>query len=314
MKTIFMGTPDFAVPSLQKLIDSSEVTVEAVFTQPDKRQGRGKKLKETPIKSLAKKYDIDVYQPLNLKDEQYVDIIKKIEPDIIIVVAYGQILNKEILDIPKNGVFNVHASLLPEYRGAAPINWAIIDGKNKTGVTIMKVDIGLDTGDMLIKEEIKINEDTNFIELHDSLADLGASALIKAIEIIKNGKPKFIKQDNTKASYARKIEKKDGEIDWNKSKDNIIRFINGMYGWPVAFTEYKSIKMKIYNAIISKLSLEYDKYENGEIVKVNKDGIYIKVKDGLVIVKEIQVPGKKRILVKDYIIGNQIEKGVILGK
>lgn len=269
MKIIFMGTPEFAVPSLEALIENFHV--EAVFTQPDRPKGRGKKLAMSPVKEVAVKHEIKVYQPENLKkDKEVIDKLRSMKPDFIIVVAYGQILSKEILDIPKYGCINLHASLLPKYRGAAPINWAIIEGEKITGNTTMLMDEGLDTGDMLLKSEIEIIDNMTAAELHDLLMNDGGKLLIETINGIVEDKIKRVKQDDNKSCYASMLNKEIGKIDWNKSSEEINNLIRGLNSWPLAFTYYNGDIMKIHEAISLK---EDSDHEVGYILDVSKEGI-----------------------------------------
>lgn len=222
-----MGTPDFAVPTLKRLIEEHEVV--GVFTQPDKPKGRGQKMQYTPVKELALQHNIPVYQPKSIrKEKEYIDILKKLSPDVGVVVAFGQILPKEVLDIPKYGCINVHASLLPKLRGAAPINWSIINGDNVTGITTMQMDVGLDTGDMLLKEEVEILDTDTAGTLHDKLMVVGAELLIKTLKAIEDGSIKPEKQDDSLSSYAPMLNKELGHIDWNKDAREVFNLIRGV--------------------------------------------------------------------------------------
>lgn len=310
MKIIFMGTPEFAVPSLEALIQQYEVC--AVFTQPDKPKGRGKKLAMSPIKEIALKYGIDVYQPLQLrKDTKLIETMKSLKPDFIVVVAYGQILTKEVLDIPKYKCINVHGSLLPKYRGAAPINWAIMNGESTTGNTTMVMDVGLDTGDILLKDEIPIEDNMSAGELHDILMDRGANLLIHTIEKIINNEIIPIKQGENTNMYASMLDKKMAIIDWSKPCRDVHNFIRGLNPWPLAYTYYKGEVMKIHKSIALEDS-SYD--EPGKIINVDKDCIIVSCGLGAIKIKKIQFPGKKAMEISEYIKGNKIEKGVVLDK
>ena len=244
-----MGTPQFAVPCLKTLIDSRHEVI-GVFTQPDRPSGRGQKINVTPIKEKALKYNISIFQPGTLKDIEVIKNIERLNPDIIAVVAYGQILPEEILQIPKYGCVNVHASLLPKYRGAGPINWVIINGEKKTGITTMYMDAGLDTGDILLKEEIKIGEDETAGELHDRLMNLGAKILDETIELIEAGKIQPIPQNHNEASYAPMLTKKLGKIDWSKSAEEIKNLIRGTTPWPTSYTTYDGKIMKVWRSSV----------------------------------------------------------------
>ncbi|MTI69936.1 MAG: methionyl-tRNA formyltransferase [Firmicutes bacterium] len=308
MNIVFMGTPDFAVPTLNSIYKKG-YNVSLVVTQPDRKKGRGKKLTPTPVKQKALDFGIEVFQPENINVEENIEKIKKYNPDVIVVVAYGQILRKDILDIPKKGCINVHASLLPSYRGAAPINWVVINGEDKTGVTTMYMEEGLDTGDMILKEEIAIKENDTAGVIHDKLMDLGANLLIKTLDIIDKGEVKRTPQDDVNSSYAPMMDKELGKIDWNKPKRSIKNLVRGTNPWPCAFTYYNGKKMKIHRVEIGSEM----KGTNGEIIKVNDEGIYVSVKDGSIIIKKIQFPGKRPMEVKDYLRGNEIETNIILG-
>lgn len=308
MKIVFMGTPDFAVPSLQALIDN--FGVEAVFTQPDKPKGRGKSLAMSPIKELALKYKIKVFQPHKLrKEEELIESLRAIKPDFIVVVAYGQILSKEILEIPKYACINLHASLLPKYRGAAPINWAIIKGEEKTGNTTMLMDVGLDTGDMLLKQEVNIHRDMTAGELHDILMNKGAELLVETINKMYEDKIVPEKQTETDTIYASMLNKEMAKINWNMSSKDIHNLIRGLNPWPVAYTNYNGVVMKIYK---SEPISEEHKYLPGTIIDVSQKGLKVSCKDGAILVKEIQFPGKKVLTVEQYTRGNVIERGTIL--
>jgi methionyl-tRNA formyltransferase len=308
MKIIFMGTPEFSVPSLQKLINEFEVS--AVFTQPDRPKGRGKNLAMSPVKELAVTYNIPVYQPLKLRNnEEMVEIIKNLEPDFIVVVAFGQILPKEILDIPRFGCINLHASLLPKFRGAAPINWCIIEGESKSGNTTMLMDVGLDTGDMLLTEEVELSDNIIAGELHDILMNNGSELLVKTINGIVNNAIEPVKQKNELSSYASMLDKEMARINWQCSNVDIHNLIRGLNPWPIAYTHYKDIVMKIYK---SRVLDELCNREAGSILEVSKEGIKVSTGGGVLLIEEIQFPGKKPLKVKDYIIGNKIDEGLIL--
>ncbi|WP_278548537.1 methionyl-tRNA formyltransferase [Paraclostridium bifermentans] len=309
MKIVFMGTPEFAVPCLQKIIDEGHEVL-AVVTQPDKPKGRGKKLAMPPVKELALKYDIPVYQPLKAREESFVDTLKEMNPELIVVVAFGQILPKSILDIPKYGCVNVHASLLPRYRGAAPLNWVIINGEEKTGVTTMYMDEGLDTGDMILKSEIPLDDEITAGELHDKMMIDGAKVLKETIDLIEKGEAPREKQSNENTCYSPIMNKSLGNIDWNKSAIDIHNLVRGINPWPSAYTTYEGQTMKIWKTkVIDKNS---DK-DPGTIISVDKEGINVSTSEGIVQIKEIQMAGKKRMEVPEYIKGNNINTDIILG-
>lgn len=308
MKIVFMGTPYFAVPTLKSLF-AKGYSIDLVITQIDKPKGRGKKLQYTPVKDAALNLGLEVYQPESINNKESIDKIKSINPDFIIVVAYGQILKKEILEIPKYGCYNVHASLLPKYRGAAPINWAIINGEKETGVTIMEMEEGLDTGDMIIWQSIPINLDDDAITIHDALSELGGNLIIQALEGIITEKSSNTPQDHSLSTYASMMNKNMGKINWNDNADNIINLIKGLKPWPSAYTHYNDEVVKIHKASVKDM-LEEGK--NGKIIKVDKKGIYVKCLDKIIVIEELQFPGKKKLTVEEYLRGNSIEKGIVL--
>ncbi|MCY6484003.1 methionyl-tRNA formyltransferase [Clostridium aestuarii] len=308
MNIVFMGTPEFSVPSLQAIID--EFGVKAVFTQPDKPKGRGKKVSMSPVKELALKYDIPVYQPIRLKKEQeIIEELKNMNPDFIIVVAYGQILPKTVIEIPKYACINLHASLLPKYRGAAPINWAIVEGEKKSGNTTMLMDEGLDTGDMLLKQEVEITENMTAGDLHDILMRDGSEILIQTIKRMVEGNITPVKQDSSQTCYASMLDKKMGEIEWKLSAEKLNNLIRGLSPWPVAYTHYNDKIMKIYKAKVLK---EQSDVKNGTIIDVSDEGIKVSCGEGTLLIEEIQFPGKKVLKVEQYIKGNTIDKGTVL--
>lgn len=310
MNIIFMGTPDFAVPCLEKLIENNH-NVMAVFSQPDKPVGRKQILTAPPVKACAEQHNIPVYQPDSLKNSDALDIIKNYNPDIIIVVAYGKILPSDILISAKYGCVNVHASLLPKYRGAAPIQWAVLNGDEETGVTIMQMDEGLDTGDMLLvkKTAIGINETSE--ELFDRLSVIGADALVECLDKLENGEITPVKQgDDSECSYAQKITKELCPIDWNKSAFEVHNQVRGLQSWPCATTKINGKNVKIHSTALS------DKVSNkaGEIVD-NKNVITVCCGDGKCIdILSIQPDGKKRMDVKSFLAGNRIEISAVIGE
>lgn len=304
MKIVFMGTPDFAVPSLEALIE--KYGVEAVFTQPDRPKGRGKKMAFSAVKEVAVKHNIKVFQPEKLKDDRVaIEYLKELKPDFIIVVAFGQILTKEVLDIPKYGCINLHASLLPMYRGAAPLNWVIINGEKKSGNTTMLMDVGLDTGDMLLKDEVEITENMTAGELHDILTVRGGNLLIETIEGLVNETIIPEKQEG-ETCYAKMLSKDTGKISWDKSAKEIHNLIRGLNPWPIAHTTYKDENMKIYE---SEVLNENSNKEPGTILSVNKNGMKVSCNEGSLLIKKIQFPGGKPLTVEQYINGKDIEVG-----
>ena len=308
MRIIYMGTPDFAVPALEELIKSKHEVI-AVITQPDKPKGRGKKVQYTPVKEVALENSIEVLQPIKVRESDFVDQLSRYKPDCIIVAAYGQILPKEILEMPTYGCINIHASLLPKLRGAAPIHWAIVDGEEETGITIMQMDEGLDTGDMISKVSTKIDK-KNVGQLHDELSLLGGDLLIKTLEEIEAGTAKKIKQDDSLSTYAKMLNKKTGIVNWTDDAMKIERLIRGLNPWPTAFTTYGEQTLKIWEAEVVN---EDSKVSPGTILEVSKEGMKVATGKGMLVIKRLQFPNKKAVTVDEYIRGNQIDNKVILG-
>lgn len=307
MNIVFMGTPDFAVPALKMLIEN--YGVKAVFTQPDRPKGRGKKLAFSDVKEVAVEHNIPVYQPEKLKNEpEMVQKLKDMKPDFIIVVAFGQILTKEVLDIPKYGCINLHGSLLPMYRGAAPIQWAVINGEKVSGNTTMLMDVGLDTGDMLMKDEVEITEDMTAGELYDILKERGADLLKNTIDKMVKGEITPEKQTG-ETFYAKMLDKNMALINWNDTAENIHNLIRGLNPWPICYTNYKDEKMKVFE---SKVLNEKHNKENGTILNVSKEGIKVACKDSVLLIKKVQFPNKKPLTVEQYINGHQIDENVVL--
>lgn len=308
MNVIFMGTPGFAVPTLEKLHESKHNLV-LVVTQPDKPSGRGKKLKKSEVKETAEKLGLNIFQPDKIKKQENIDLLKSYNPDVIVVVAYGQILNKEILTLPKYGCINVHASLLPKLRGAAPLNWALINGETKTGITTMQMDVGLDTGDMLLKSEVEIDENINVGELHDILMHKGAELLIETLDKLEKNELTPKKQDDSLSSYAPILNNENRKINWNLPAKSIHNLIRGLSPWPAAYFTLGEKTVKVYSS--SYINDDSD-YEPGYVIKANNEGIFVKAKDGIVILKEIQMPSKKKMPVEAYLRGNKFPEKIIL--
>jgi methionyl-tRNA formyltransferase len=310
LRIVFMGTPDFAMPSLDQLLEKGYQVV-LVVTQPDKPKGRGKKLSMPPVKELAISHKIDVFQPNRLKSQEVMDRLKSYSPDFFVTAAYGKILPKEILDIPKFGCINVHASLLPSYRGAAPIQWSIVKGELSTGITTMLMDEGLDTGDILLKEEVKIEADMTGGELHDILASVGAKLLIKTLRDLRDGKIEAIPQDHTRASYAPLLKKEDGLIDWTKKSAEIHAGVRGFNPYPGAYTFYEGQKMRIWKTSVeTELCVEAPP---GTILGVSRDGVMVSTGDYAIRIEEVQFDSCRRMCVGDYLCGNKIHEGEMLG-
>lgn len=308
MKIVFMGTPDFAEKSLEAIYNSGHEIL-AVVTNPDRPKGRGMKMVSSPVKEFAVSKNLKIYQPEKVrKNIEFIEEIKKLQPDVICVVAYGKILPKEILDIPKLGCINVHGSLLPKYRGAAPIQWAVINGEKVTGVTTMYMDIGMDTGDMILKEEVSIGEDETTGELWDKLSEVGAKLLVKTLKQIEDGTATRIPQGED-FSMAPMLNKEMSKINWNSQRaqeiKNLVRGLNPIMG---TYSYLNGKKIKFWK--VDVLPLENENVENGTILKSNsKDGLYIKAKDGMIKVLEIQGENSKRMPIQDFLRGNELEEG-----
>jgi len=309
MKIVFMGTPEFAVPSLNGIYNSGH-TISLVITQRDKPKGRGKKVLPTPVKEKALALGLEVYQPDSVNSKESIERLKEINPDCIVVAAFGQILKEGVLNAAKYGCLNVHASLLPKYRGAAPINWAVINGEEKTGITIMKMDKGLDTGDILKIREIKIEEDDDSSTIADKLAKLGGELIVETLADLENGSITPIPQDDKLASYAPMLSKEIGRIDWSSNGENIRNLVRGLKPWPLAYTHYDGENIKIHK--VRKVQKFSDK-PNGTVVKVSDEGIFVNCNDSCIVIEELQFPGKKKLHVSEYLRGNQFQEGVILG-
>ena len=306
MKILFMGTPDIAASCLQALIDANMDVVGAV-SQPDRPKGRGHKLMPTEVKETALNAGIPVYQPESLKNGELLPVLEELNPDIIAVVAYGKILPKYIIDYPKYGCINVHASLLPKLRGAAPIQWAVINGDEKTGVTTMKMDYGLDTGDMLLVEELTVGEYETSEELFDRMAEAGGKLLVKTINEIDNITP--VPQDHENHTYAPMISKEMAHIDWSKTTAEISKLICGMNSWPMAFAYYKGEPFKVISAVKG----DAVSGEIGEIIEFDKEkGLRVKTSDGSIYITVAQFPNSRRMTVDEYLRGHSIEFGTIL--
>lgn len=300
MRIVFMGTPEFAQASLQKLIETGHNIV-GVFTQPDKPKGRGYKLVAPPVKELALEHNIPVYQPEKMKDGTALSILKELNPDLIAVVAYGRILPKDILELPKYGCINVHGSLLPKYRGAGPIQWSVIDGEPVTGVTTMYMGEGLDTGDMILKKETPIGENETYGELHDRLKEIGAEALVETIALIEQGKAPREKQDDSLSSYAPMLDKKIAKIDFNKPAQQLHNLIRGLSPWPVAHTTVGGKLLKVHRAVLSS-----GKGEPGAVIDNKK--FIVACKEGALELLEVQMEGGKRMKGEDFLRGRKPER------
>ena len=306
MRVVFMGTPDFAVGTLETLIAAGH-EVAAVVTQPDKPKGRGKTLMPTPVKEVAMKYNLPVYQPKKVREPEFVEVLRGLKPDVMVVAAFGQIISKEILEMPKYGCINVHASLLPAYRGAAPIQWAVINGDKESGVTIMQMDEGIDTGDMIEKVVVPIAEDETGGSLFDKLSQAGAKLCVKVLQDLEDGKAVREKQpEESTTPYARMIDKKMGSIDWEKPAKEIEQLIRGLNPWPSAYTRLQGKTLKIWKA---EVLLEHSQEAPGQITEVTKDSIVVQTGQGRLKILELQLEGKKRMDAASFLRGYALKEG-----
>ncbi len=316
MKVVYMGTPDFAVNTLESIVNAGH-EVMMVVTQPDKAKGRGKKVLYTPVKEKALEYGLTVSQPEKVSEESFVAQLKQMNPDVIVVVAFGQILPEDILNIPKYGCINVHASLLPAYRGAAPIQWAVIDGLSESGVTTMYMEKGLDTGDIILQRKIALEENETGGSLFDKLAVEGAHLLLETLEQLENGTATRTKQDDNKSSYAKMLSKDMGNLDFSKSAITLERLIRGLNPWPSAYTRLDDKSLKVYEAkvlsddeVVALGSLEQ---APGTIIAVDKKSFTVRCKEGALRIMNLQLEGKKRMDTVAFLLGYKIEVGKMLG-
>lgn len=317
-KIVFMGTPNFAVPSLQALIDEG-YEIQLVVTQPNRPSGRGRVMTEPPVKELALKKGIQVIQPEHIRDKGFSGRLNVLNPDVIVVVAYGRILPDNILEIPRYGCINVHSSLLPAYRGAAPINWAIINNENKTGVTTMMMDSGLDTGPILLSGTLDIGADETALELTERLSVLGGELLKETLADLNNIDPK--EQDETLATYTRLLEKNDGHIDWHKDVREIAALVRGVTPWPGAFTSFNGKKVKIHRGVPFKGTFQVDGIDHeirppglapGTVVSLHEGRILVACSKGIYDIIELQMENKKRMSASDFLRGARIKEGDML--
>ena len=308
MRVIFMGTPDFSVGILEEIIKAGHEVVLAV-TQPDKPKGRGNTVQFPPVKETALTHGIEVYQPTKIRDAECVEYLRKYHADIMIVAAFGQILSKEILDMPRYGCVNVHASLLPKYRGAAPIQWAVINGEKVSGVTTMRMDIGIDTGDMIEKVEVPLDKEETGGSLFDRLAEEGAKLCVHTMSEIEAGRATYTKQDESAATHTSMIKKQFGKIDWTKSAVEIERLVRGLNPWPSAYTSLNGKTLKIWRTSVEEAD---SGAKAGTIVSIAKDEIAVQTGKGILLLQEVQLEGKKRMPVDAFLRGYQLEKGALL--
>ena len=307
MRILFMGTPEFAEVSLKALVEDNRNVV-GVITQPDKPKGRGYEMAMPEVKVYALEKNIPVYQPETLKDGEILPLLEEYQPDVIIVVAYGKILPEYILNFPKYGCINIHGSLLPKYRGAAPIQRAVVDGEKVSGVTSMYMEKGLDTGDMLIKRELPIGEETTAGEYHDALAILGGEVLLETLDSLKGGTLSPEKQDDSLSTYASQLSKAEGEINWNNTSEQIYNKVRGLNPWPKAFSFVGGKRF-----VVDFVYKTQGSGNPGEVLSADENGITVACGEGAVIIKELKIEGKKKMTAADYLRGHKIEKGTILG-
>ena len=308
MRIVFMGTPEFACPTLRTLIERGEQVV-AVVTQPDRPKGRGQQTLPPPVKLLAQEHGIPVLQPVKVRHPDAIEEIRLLAPDLIVVIAFGQILPKALLEIPGKGCINVHASLLPRYRGAAPLNWCIINGESETGVTTMLMDVGLDTGAMLLKRSTLIDPDEDTSTLHDRLSRIGAELLAETIDRLHQGRLAPEKQDDALTCYAPMLKKEDGQIDWSKDAPGIKNLVRGMTPWPGAYSYLDDKLLKVY-----RVQSAAGSGCPGEVLAAGRDGIEVACGEGSVIIHELQLEGKKRLPAAEFLAGCKLEPGTLIGK
>lgn len=308
-RILFMGTPAFALPALRRLHEHHYPII-GVVSQPDRPQGRGLKEVAPPVKILAQEFGLTVYQPHKVREQAFLDVFKELNPDMVVVAAFGQILPKAIIDHPPLKCLNIHPSLLPKYRGAAPLNWQIINGEKKTGVTIMLMDEGMDSGDILLQEETPLGASETFGELHDRLAELGAQLLIKTIEQVTDGTAKKQPQDASAVTFAPRLTKETGKIDWHGKVTDIVNLIHGLSPSPAAYTTLDGLSLKIFSA-----SARHEKVHQapGTVGEATAAGLHVAASDGYVILKDIQLAGKKRMLAADFLRGYRLKPETLLG-
>lgn len=312
MKIVFFGTSQFAVSALKKL-KTSGYSVVAVITQPDKKSGRHLRVSSSPVKEEARKLEIPICQPQNITERDFITNLKSFDADFFVVVGFGKVLTKEILDIPQYCSLNIHASLLPRYRGAAPVKWAMVNGEEKTGATIIRMNEKMDGGDIVLQKELKIEDADTSQTLDNKLAAMGAELLIEAIELINGGKANFTKQNDKYATFAPKLTKKDGRIDWNQDTLSILNKVKGLKPWPGTYSFLEGHLLKIISAE-PKFDKAFSRFSPGEVVIADEErGLFVKTKDGAIAILELQLEGKKRMSCKDFLRGRKITIGTRLG-
>ncbi len=312
MNIIFFGSSEFAVPSLRALLVTGH-KISCVVTQPDKKKGRGLYFEGTAVKAVAEEFGIDLYQPRDVNTAEAIKFLKSLSADLFIVISYGQILSREILDIPKIFSINIHASVLPQYRGAAPMNWAIIKGEKTTGITIIKMTEKMDAGATIMQKITDITEDDTIITLEDKLSKMAAESLEDCLKRIENNNYKLISQDEDKVSLAPKLKKEDGLINWSKPAQEIHNLIIGVLNWPGAFTYYQGKLLKIYKTRLTRAPDDQTTRAPGQIIQVSKEGIEVGTGEGSLIIEELQIEGKRRMKVEEFIAGHKILLREILG-
>ncbi|HOX99048.1 MAG TPA: methionyl-tRNA formyltransferase [Smithella sp.] len=304
-RILFMGTPAFALPAL-RLLHEQRYPIAGVVTQPDRPKGRGLKEIASPVKILAQEFGLNVYQPEKVKDPSFMELLQQLHPDMITVAAFGQILPKSVIEYPRLGCLNIHPSLLPRYRGAAPINWQIINGEKKTGVTIMLMDEGMDSGDILLQEESQLDCEENFGELHDRLAKLGAALLIQTIDQVISGTASRQKQETSGVTFAPRLTRETGKILWTSNASDIVNLIRGLSPLPAAYTFMDGLPLKIFSAVARHENVQQPP---GTICAIEADSLSVATADGYVIVKDVQLAGKKRMPIADFLRGYHLKIG-----
>lgn len=312
MRVVFMGTPDFSVGTLKALVEAGHEVV-GVVSQPDKPKGRGKAMQPTPVKEAALELGLPVWQPKKVRDPEFLQVLEELHPEAIVVVAFGQIIPDSILNLAPLGCINVHASLLPKYRGAAPIQWAVIDGEKESGVTIMKMDAGLDTGDMISKVIVPITKEETGGSLFDKLSEAGAKLLVETLPSLADGTAVFEKQpEESTTAYAAMIQKSLGSMDWNRPAVELERLVRGLNPWPSAYTKMNGKTLKIWKAEVLE-SAEGADAVPGTVVQAGKEGLFVQTGEGVLNIQELQLEGKKRMETSAFLRGYEVEEGKILG-